>query len=122
MRKAYFFALIAVPTMAAPGCDFLPAKDQSVVLRGTVLDDATGQAVTDMTWEVYTVRGWATEALDSGRTDAQGKFQARYEHPCCSDVTLEVNTGVERDYKVYAQQVYGRGKTITVTVRLVKRR
>jgi len=118
MRKVLMLLALA----AVPGCDFLPAKDQSVVLRGTVLDDATGQAVTDIGWRVYTVRGWATTMLDLGRTGSDGTFETRYEHPCCSDVTLEVNTGVERDYKVSRQQVYGRGKTITVTVRLVKRR
>jgi len=107
--------------LALSACDFLPAEDRSVVLNGTVLDATTGQPLADITWLVETTRGFgSTDLLDEGRTAADGTFQAQYEFPWGSDPTLVIVPELKK-YKASSQQVYGMGKTITVTVRLGRR-
>ena len=107
--------------LALSACDFLPAEDRSVVLNGTVLDAATDQPVAGIAWVVETTRGFgSTDLLDEGRTASDGTFQARYEFPWGSDPTLVIVPDLKK-YKASSQQVYGMGKTITVTVRLGRR-
>jgi len=118
MRNALF--LLAL--VALPACDFLPTKNRSVVLNGTVLDAETRQPLGGIRWTVNASREvGSVRSLTNGVTAPDGTFRAQYGSSCCDGITLEVNNSTTNEYKNNGQALLARSGTITLTILLEKK-